>query len=58
MKKKKSVGILFAAVFVMVCAFVWNTDFTAAKEKENDVIPEHVYIGEVAVDGMTSTEAK
>ena len=58
MKKKKSVGILFAAVLVMVCAFVWNTDFTAAKEKENDVIPEHVYIGEVAVGGMTSTEAK
>ena len=33
-------------------------DFTAAKEKTNDVIPDNVYIGEVAVGGMTSAEAK
>ena len=58
MKKKRSAGILLAAALVMALVFVWNTDFTAAKEKTNDVIPDNVYIGEVAVGGMTSAEAK
>lgn len=38
MKKKRSAGILLAAALVMALVFVWNTDFTAAKEKTNDVI--------------------
>lgn len=58
MKKKRSAGILLAGALVMALVFVWNTDFTAAKEKTNDVIPDNVYIGEVAVGGMTSAEAK
>lgn len=56
MRKKKSVGILLTAALVMVFAFVGNADFAAAEESV--VIPQNVYIGEVAVGGMTSAEAK
>lgn len=59
MKKKKSVGIFLAAAVVMFCAVLLHTDmFVSAEEKESDVIPDNVYIGEVAVGGMTSAEAK
>ncbi len=56
MRKKKSVGILLTAALVMIFAFVGDADFAVAKESL--VIPQNVYIGEVAVGGMTSAEAK
>ena len=58
MKKKKSAIIFLAAALMFLAAALWNKDAAVfAKESSEDVIPDNVYIGEVAVSGMTAEEA-
>ena len=59
MKKKQSIGIFFVAVGIIFAAVLLGTGNSVfAKEKDDTLIPGNVYIGEVAVGGMTVEEAK
>lgn len=58
MKKKKSIGIFLTVVVAALAVTLWNADlFVSAKENEELVIPENVYIGDIDVGGMTEEEA-
>ena len=59
MKKRQSIGIFLVAVGIIFAAVLLGTGNSVfAKEKDDTLIPGNVYIGEVAVGGMTVEEAK
>ena len=59
MKKRQSIGIFLVAVGIIFAAVLFGTGNSVfAKEKADTLLPGNVYIGEVAVGGMTVEEAK
>lgn len=58
MKKKQSIGIFFAVAMMFAAVLLGTNVSVFAKETDDELIPSNVYIGEVAVGGMTAEEAK